>query len=726
MNPNPSPTPAPTEPAGPPAEGQPVVEFVRTQRQTAAYVFLGLSLAFLVATIFLGVRSFRTPTGEKPADTKTADEEKPPELPKAEIADPKKGDYTVGWLATVIGFLITAAAGVYLQVRPPAETPAGQRTEARKVILAAGGLLGFALIVFGGWYFYRWSDSLTKWLDKGEKKEMLWVVVPLLMVAGGAGLVFAAVQPARAEERNNTALRRLVYGSNFGLTVLLLLVLLVVANVVIAMKVPNQLDTTETGFYTLSDTTKNFLGKLPEPVTMYVIMSDSGGRLSNDIRQFAYSARDAGDGKLTVRFVSPVSNKVELARLQEQYPRLGRDAEGILLTAGEDEKRNAFIPAEDLFETDPRTGRLKGFAGEAKVMREVRYLADNEQKPVVYFTQANGELGITATPGVESVGGTANQLKSFLEKAYLEVKPLVFPLKNPTVPDDAAVVIVAQPQTPLSAEAVDALRRYMNPTRPGAKKGKLIVLAGATPGPNDKGVAKTGLEGLLAEFNVRLGDKFIYSIPTEQAPDYRMSLVAFTQNTADNPINQTLGTAGRRFRFPYPREAAPVQGGNPQYKADPLLITLPGRYTWLEDDLMTNPEQTIREVIETEAVAVRKQFSRNPRSVAVVVSEGSGSPHGGPGGAGRLLVIGNSVIFSDRVASASRGTPITFDMIGVGIDWLRDRPPLATTVENKAYKEYQPPEPAAVDTTRLLYLPLGLGMLLVVGLGAGVWVIRRK
>src|SRR5205807_2440497 len=145
---------------------------------------------------------------------------------------------------------------------------------------------------------------------------------------------------------------------------------------------------------------------------------------------------------------------------------------------------------------------------------------------------------INTAPGVESIGGAATQLKSFLEKAYIDVKPLVFPIKNPSVPDDAAVVIVAEPQTPLSNDAADALRRYMNnPT----KKGKMIVLAGASPGPNDKGIIKTGLEGLLAEFNVRLGDKFIYTLPTEQTPEYRMSLVGFTQSTASNPINQTIG-----------------------------------------------------------------------------------------------------------------------------------------------------------------------------------------
>src|SRR5262249_15161148 len=154
----------------------------------------------------------------------------------------------------------------------------------------------------GGLFFYLWSDSIIKWLDKGEKKEMLYVVVPLLMVAGGAGLVFAAAQPARSEERNDLTIRRLVYGSEFRGTVLLLFVVLVIVNVVVSMKVPNKLDTTETGFYTISDSTRTFLSKLPEPATLYVILPDSGDREANDLRQFAYTAQDASEGKLNVKF----------------------------------------------------------------------------------------------------------------------------------------------------------------------------------------------------------------------------------------------------------------------------------------------------------------------------------------------------------------------------------------------------------------------------------------
>ena len=98
------------------------------------------------------------------------------------------------------------------------------------------------------------------------------------------------------------------------------------------------------------------------------------------------------------------------------------------------------------------------------------------------------------------------------------------------------------------------------------------------------------------------------------------------------------------------------------------------------------------------------------------------------GGTGRVVVIGNAAIVSDEASQSSRGgsTPISFDLVGVSVDWLRDRPPIPMGIENKTYVEYLFPDPVGLDTTRLLYLPLGLGILLVAGLGAGVWVIRRK
>jgi len=70
------------------------------------------------------------------------------------------------------------------------------------------------------------------------------------------------------------------------------------------------------------------------------------------------------------------------------------------------------------------------------------------------------------------------------------------------------VVVVAEPTSPLPPAQVEAIRLYMTEPRADKKKGKLIVLAGAPVRPKGK-VIRTGLEGLLLEFNVRLGDRVV-------------------------------------------------------------------------------------------------------------------------------------------------------------------------------------------------------------------------
>jgi len=52
------------------------------------------------------------------------------------------------------------------------------------------------------------------------------------------------------------------------------------------------------------------------------------------------------------------------------------------------------------------------FKGEDALMTEINYLAEGQKKPVVYFTQGNGELDlqvgfVAAGPGVRSAPGTS-------------------------------------------------------------------------------------------------------------------------------------------------------------------------------------------------------------------------------------------------------------------------------------------------------------------------------
>jgi hypothetical protein len=715
-----------------PKIGQSFVEYIRTNRQNVGIVLATLAVLFLGFTVFLAIKGFRsTPGPEKTPDKSLKenplDPQDKPELPRT--ADvPGRGQYHLGWIGCLLAFLITAAWGSWLMAGPSPPTEGEQRTEARYLILGVGGLLGAVLIFVGIVYFYLWSESLSAWLSKGDVSQSMWVIIPIMMIALGAGLVVMAAQPARAEERNNTLLRQLVYGSNLALTVLLLLVVLVVANVLFAIRVPNELDTTSSGFYSISDETRNLLQRLDPPVTAYAVLPDDiAGRHIEDMRQLLVTCEAASNGKFKVKFLGTVANRREVADLQGRYPQLDLiladrmmgQAGAIVLTTGADEKRHVVIPVRELF-----TQRGLGFAGESRLAKELTLLADNQTKPVIYFTQSNGELSIM--PGEQAPDDEkAERLRLYLEKNYLDVRPLTFKPTNPSVPEDAAVVVVAGPKVPFSEPAVAALRKYMTtPQGPDGKKGKLLVLAGAVPGPGGKGVMKTGLEGLLAELNVRLGDKFVYAVPRRQTDELRVPWVRFSPIALANrqPIAVAIQSAQSSLPMPEAREVSPPQLAANQALKPAVLLVAPD-VTWLEDDPLPlkqeDLENYLRNLFRNDDLMATREMGKN-RPFAVTVSEGTTA---------RLAVYGSSLLVSDLAARdhPPESAPITFDLVGVTVDWLRERPSVAAVnIKDKQYQVYEFPLTSSVDDIRLLYLPLALGLLVIVGLGVGVWLIRRK
>lgn len=730
MDPTIPPTPPTPTPATTP---EPLVEFIRTRRSTAAHVCLALAAAFLILTIWLAVKGFRaSAVPEKPADTAGA-----PELPdiKPEVINPNRGDYLVGGIGALIGFVTLATIGVWLLVGIPNPSEARQRTDIRVAVLAAGGILGTTLILAGVAYFYRWSESVTGWLDKGEAKQARWVLIPLLMVVGGAGLVFAAVQPARGEERNNPVIRRLVYGSNFALTAMLLFVLLVVVNVFIGLRLPNKLDTTSTGFYSLSPATEQALGTLDQPITAYAILQEGGNLANDDMRRLLQSCQDANPGKFRAVFYSPVLNKKDVEKLRNEYPQAELSREGVLLTAGEDKKRHSFIRDDEFSTSEPGgDGRPKeAFSGEARLLREILFLGESKQRPVVYFTQSSRELAITTGDDRVPPRRSASALKAYLDKNYVDVRPLAFDVAAAKIPDDAAVVVIADPLAPLPDVGVEAIRKYMTEPRPDGKKGKLLVLAGAEAGA-DKRLLKLGIEPLLESFQIRIPDRFLYTQPTrELAANLFLGMITETAAAANNPVALGFNKVNQLPLFDC-REVAAVRsapGAPGGFQAIPVLATSPGRITWLEPERAGDPEQALddllgrmqkleqsRQMDALQKMLAEYQPSRSPRQLAVFVSEGTTA---------RVAVFGCGWFVSDdasqKSARLAQSGTLWLDLIGSTLDWLRDRPAV-TGVTNKTYTSYT--MAAAPDTVRLIWLPLLLSLLLVASLGAGVWVIRRK
>ena len=717
MQPTPGDTPGPNPNAAPGS----LVEFIRTDRQTTGYVLAGLSALLLALAAWTVYKAARPADGAEPDKQKKADDPLSMEESTLKVKDPGRNDFIVGAIDAVAAFLITASVTAWWFVSIPPLTEKEQRTQARKLILGVSGEIGALLIVAGVWYFYRWGGALNDWLDKGQAKQARWVLFPLLMVVVGGAIMFIGAQPARAEERNDAGLRKLVYRANVGLAVLLLFVALVVFNLFIGPRLPNRLDVTEAGFYSLSSGSQEFLQRLDQPATLYAILPE-GGRASDDIKRLLQTCQDVSGGKVRFKTISPVANKGDYRALVAKYPVLEANETGVLVTVGEDEKRHAFIREDEFSQREPggAPGADSGrsFVGEARVMRELLFLTESEKKAVVYFTQQAGELSLDPPPDGEiGPSASATRLKAYLERTYLEVKPLRFDPTAPKVPDDASVVVVAEPQAPLSEPHVAAIRQYMTEPR-GAKKGKLIVLSSARFGPKDK-VVPTGLEGLLLEFNVRLVDRMIlseFSRELELPPE--VAAVIFTPNAvrARNPVAVALGEK-TAFLGTNWRPVVAVPNGAPAFKALPLLMTSPGRYSWLEDEQPRNFQRIIGEINTSPQIRSLKGFSDNPRPVGAISSEGE---------SGRVAAFGNGLIVSDAAARQGRDAsdPPAFDLMGGTVDWLRDRPLLNFQAEAKKYKTFS--LPATADETRGLWFPLLFAMVVVTGAGASVYLVRRR
>ena len=134
--------------------------------------------------------------------------------------------------------------------------------------------------------------------------------------------MFASLQLARSEERSNPILRRLFHGYNAVLTSLLLLLVLVVANVFVAVKIQKPLDFTSSTMFTLSDRSTNILKHLEQPVKIFVIL-DRGGPYTEAVQTMLVNCREVND-KIQVETLSNNRNvnPETLEELQKKLPDL--------------------------------------------------------------------------------------------------------------------------------------------------------------------------------------------------------------------------------------------------------------------------------------------------------------------------------------------------------------------------------------------------------------------
>jgi hypothetical protein len=279
-----------------------------------------------------------------------------------------------------------------------------------------------------------------------------------------------------------------------------------------------------------------------------------------------------------------------------------------------------------------------------------------------------------------------------------------------------------------------ALRKYSNTPR---DKGKLLVLAGVVTDPDGK-MVPLGLEGLLREYNVDLGNNRILQLDERMMqldrkwPPDRLLVMASGQESR-NPLAAALGqyiVAMSKVRTVQPQREPPASPGLGNYVADTLLRSA-NQDAWAEDNLRDDPTRIVENYLANpQSVAkLGAKLSPQPLSVGVTVSEALGGmdrpdqrpPEQKP----RLVVIGNADFVSDATFDRARGQlgDLYYTLCAGSLAWLREKPQ-SIGIPPRTRKFYQ--MNADTHLARMFLLPTGLMGMCIVGLGLGIWIVRRR
>jgi hypothetical protein len=378
-----------------------------------------------------------------------------------------------------------------------------------------------------------------------------------------------------------------------------------------------------------------------------------------------------------------------------------------------------------------RTREMK-FKGEDVLMTALNSLSEGKNKPVIYFTQGHGELDITSMDDARMEQG-AGVLKSRLEKRNYEVKSLSFKPGDASIPTDASIVAILGPKLGFGPEEVQALRQYVNPERPGAKKGKLVVFMDEATTPEGT-MRPTGLEPLLHEFNVDVGNErilrltsrnpqLVYATTNRKLIDRNPIVTTFLDETFQvykaRPVRQGTGA-------PTPRSGTFSADSVIEIPAMALLGIEP-QYIWLESNLRTNPLELV-DALRKNRELLKKTISQEPIPVVVTVTSPPdiSDPHmvtrQSSDGTPRLAVFGTSSVASNYFASEKRPS-MEYELVANTFDWLREKPQ-SIGIESKNRDMFTLDH--SVNTLRLVLLPPALMLLAIMALGTSIWLIRRQ
>ena len=264
------------------------------------------------------------------------------------------------------------------------------------------------------------------------------------------------------KRRYQVSRRTLSFGAYSTGMIAVVLVIAVVANLAVN-KLPTSVtsfDVTESGLYSLTDETKEFLAGLEDDVTIYVMSSESDADATLDATLQNMAEQT---GHLSVIYVDPASNP---SFLQEYEEVLDAYWNSLIVESSE---RYTVVDYYDIYEysIDYTTyaTTISGYDAEGQIDSAIAYVT-SEVLPKVYVLTGHGEY---------SLGSGFTDVLSKLNCETVDLDLMV----TEEIPGDCEVLIINAPTSDLSADDAEKILGYLS------KGGDLIAVTSFETSPED-------------------------------------------------------------------------------------------------------------------------------------------------------------------------------------------------------------------------------------------------
>jgi hypothetical protein len=467
---------------------------------------------------------------------------------------------------------------------------------------------------------------------------------------------------------------------------------------------PAQIDLTRRGSFTLAPQTRNLLASLQVPVEVTIVAP----RAPKTAGEYNFQSAAVMFGELmeTCRRCQPLVHVQEVdpqesataRELQQQFADLAPPC--VLITYGPDgAKGHEILFARDLAEFHSGDGRRLSaidFVGEQALAAALARLTAGRKQAILYVTTGHGELAPDDADSESRRG--IGLLAARLRELDCELRPLEL-AAEPRVPHDASLVLLAGGEQPWSEGEVEKLDIYL---RHG---GKALVLVELNYDKSIQRPAPSGLEDLLSEFGVAVGnDRVITRGFTGEIEVASPGLPA----AGDHPLVRSLPQSPVTLfecRSLYPS----IGLRHLPTKMVSLLVSHSAPRAWAEGDF--GPGQAPQ--------PGGKNDADGPVPMAIAVEWRNGGDV-----QPALVVVGDAEFISNRILSGPAGRANSSFVLS-SLNWLRGRRELLGDIPPRRHEGYR--LTGTPDDQRGIVWKSGLVLSsLLVTAGATVWTVRRR